>query len=162
MLAAQHLLVGALFGHDVGLAAGFAQQAQGQGQAVVQGNEGRQPGLQVGAARGFRLVLPGVVRRHVDLGGAARHRQAAPQAGEPFVLAQRLAGLAGRRQGRHHFLEFAQHAFERVLRHPGMIAQPHQRHALAFEILQHRAFHVGAFAHVEQIEQRTDRDLVLP
>ena len=62
------------------------------------GNEGRGPSLQVGAARGLGLVLPGIVRGHVDLDRAARHRQAAAQAGQPFVLAQRLAGLASRRQ----------------------------------------------------------------
>ena len=40
LLAAQHLLVGALLGHGVALAAGLAQQAQRQRQAVVQGTKG--------------------------------------------------------------------------------------------------------------------------
>ncbi|MCY1463731.1 hypothetical protein D9M71_816680 [compost metagenome] len=93
--------------------------------------------------------------------GAARHGQASAQAGQPFVFTQGLPGLAGRGQGAGHFFKFAQHAFQRILRHAGVIAQAHQRGALALQVLQHGAFHVGAFASVEQIEKRGDGHLML-
>ena len=57
-------------------------------------------------------------------------------------------------------LHFAQHAFERVLGHAGMVAQCAKRQALPFQVLQQRA-DVGALAGVEQVEQGGDGDLVL-
>ena len=55
-------------------------------------------------------------------------------------------------------LHFAQHAFERVLGHAGMVAQCAKRQAL--QVLQQRAL-MSVLAGVEQVEQGGDGDLVL-
>src|SRR5690606_20007977 len=57
-LATQHFLVGTLTGHDLDGIARIAQYAQDQGQPFVQGQERRDPLMQIAGTRFGRLELP--------------------------------------------------------------------------------------------------------
>ena len=88
LLAAQHLLVGAPQPRCRSLRPDSRNRRSASVRQPSYRERRARSSLQVGAARGLGLVLPGSTR-HVDLDRAARHRQAAAaQAGQPFVLAR--------------------------------------------------------------------------
>ena len=138
LLAAQHLLVGALLSHGVALAAGLAQQTQRQRQAVVQGNEGRGQ-----ACRSAQRARLGLVLRNSTRACRPGSRRPPPTGGRAGWSAIRSRAATGRScqspTTLRDLLHFAQHAFERVLGHAGMVAQCAKRQALPFQVLQQRA-----------------------
>ena len=143
-LAAQLLLVAAVLrGHSAFLA-GFAQQAQHDGQTFAHGTEGPSP-FDDGFTSFFgRAVLPGIVEGKVHLEAAAGHHAAAADVHQPVVLAQCLAGLASALlQGGRGVLDLAQDRRQGVDGHIGVILERGQRLALTLQLVEQVGTHFG-------------------
>ena len=129
---------------------------------VAHRQEGREPLLQVVAVLLRRLLQPVVIRGQVELADAAGNVGALPDAHQPLVLAQLLPDLArGLEQSRGGLVDLPQHVVERFLRHLGIVAQRLERVLLALQLLQQVGFEVGAPRHLEDLEDRKQRDVVL-
>ena len=92
---------------------------------------------------------------------AARHRHPAPQAGQPFVVAQPLADTTLRAQVAADRLDLVEHVFQGFRVDARMLAQRRERDTLAFEVLQNGTAQIGAIADVQHIEKRGDSDLLI-
>ena len=161
-LAAEHLLERALRRRHALRLAGFAQDAQDDRRAVAQREQRAGPGRELADALFRGAVQPVVVGGQVELAGAARDPGALLDRHQPVVLAQVLADLAGHReQRRGGLLDVAQHAVERVLGDLRVVAEGQQHLLLPLEFLQQVRLQVRAARHLQDLEQREQRDVVV-
>ena len=160
--AAQHLLVSALRGQELGGNAAAAQDMQNNAQAVVQGHQRRQPAFEILLTLGGCQGQPVVVGRNVELAHAPRDAGTLLDAHQPFIVAQRLADLAGvlAQQARGLF-DFLNDFVEDVFSNRGVAAQAFHDDLLAIEFLQQVGLQLGAVDDVEDLENTDQRRVVV-
>jgi hypothetical protein len=103
-----------------------------------------------------------VVGRQIEFAGPARDAGALLDGHQPVVLAQILADLAGHGEQRPRgLLDIAQHAVQRFFGDLGIVPERDQHLLLTLQLLQQVGFQIGAARHLEDLEQREQRHMVV-
>ncbi|MPM62876.1 hypothetical protein SDC9_109754 [bioreactor metagenome] len=120
------------------------------------------PVFQVALALFRGQMAPGMVGREVEAAGAAGNAHAAADAHQPFVVGQRLTGLAALRI---QVVEAAIELRDKAVQHAlgdGRVATVRIEHQLLLvQILEHVGLEIGACSHVHDLKHGDERKVMI-